>query len=627
MKSSDIRNIVAPALLMLLPAVAGAQLHESINVEGKYVPEIIPAQRLNIFPASLDPKLQNLNMAYETGSVPASFLPMALPMGATAWNATRRLSTNRGYLDLGAGSWLNSTLSAGYRLIDNATTLAGVRLQHNSSSLWKPDIAGNGSPVKRWLYDESLGLYFSHVFRGAGRLNAALDYHIGNFNYYGYTRPGNFGVYPKGYSAPAQTLNDLSLRVDWHSQMKALPSPQYHLSVGMRHFGYREMHVTSTAGAVSSLPGLRETDIMAAAGFSMPWGNGSMAGIDANFDALVYSGLEKKRDFSIPTFWNLKCPDNYGMLTLSPYYSFKRGQLDIRVGADIDLAFNAGPSESRYSLFHIAPDVNFDYRTGALGLFLHLRGGSELQTLASLWQLNYYQMPALTTTRPVYTPLDAKLGLELGPFSGVTFAASVAWKSSDRVPLRGWYQTMLDYGFADIPGLARPVGAAISYYSMDAQGLDIRGFSFGLSAGYDPGRIGSVKASASYQRQDGKTGYFNGYDRPRWLLDVEGTLKPVKPLSLTLSYNYRGVRNIYANCFTDYYSRGTSVDGSASSKPTVASYRLPDLTLLNFSARWAFSDALSVWVRADNLLNRHDEVLPMLPSEGLSVMGGVSWLF
>ena len=81
------------------------------------------------------------------------------------------------------------------------------------------------------------------------------------------------------------------------------------------------------------------------------------------------------------------------MLTLTPYYSFRRGQMDIRVGADIDLSFNAGPSESRYSLFHIAPDVNFDLRTGPVGLYLHLRGGSELQTLASLWQLDYYQMP------------------------------------------------------------------------------------------------------------------------------------------------------------------------------------------------------------------------------------------
>ncbi len=614
------RAAAAAMLLLAGTVTATAQLHESINVEGKYVPEIIPAQRLNIFPASLDPRLESFNMAYEEGSVPASFMPMAMPMAATGWNTTRSISTRRGYLDLGAGSWLNSTLSAGYRIIDNESTLARIRLQHNSTSLWKPAL-DEYSAIKRWAYDESIGVYASHVFRGAGRLDASLDYHIGNFNYYGYVNPYECGE----YEAPAQTLNDVSLKIGWRSPLKANASPQYHAALGIRHFGYRDMHALTRTGLIASTPGLRETDISLKARFSMPWGNGSTAGIDASLDVLAYSGLESDGDSYVPALWDPSCPDNYGMLTLTPYYSFKRGQLDIRIGADIDLAFNAGPSESRYSLFHIAPDVNLDYRTGPVGLYLHLRGGSELQTLASLWQLDYYQMPALANTRPVYTPLDAKFGLNFGPFSGVSFSAEAAWKSSNRIPLRGWYQTMLDYGFEDIPGLSRPEGASV--YSMDPYGMSVRGFSLSASAAYDPGRIGSAKASVSYQDQNGKKGYFNGYDRPRWILDVEGSLNPVKPLTLTLGYSYRGVRNIYAHCYVPVQSGVTAVDGGGSSIPTSAALSLPDLTLLNFSARWAFSDDFSVWVRADNLLNRHDAVLPMLPSEGLSVTGGISWLF
>lgn len=40
--------------------------------------------------------------------------------------------------------------------------------------------------VTRYRYDESVGLYISHVFKGYGRLDASLDYHVGMFNYYGY---------------------------------------------------------------------------------------------------------------------------------------------------------------------------------------------------------------------------------------------------------------------------------------------------------------------------------------------------------------------------------------------------------------------------------------------------------
>lgn len=613
----------AAALLMLAAGCgpAAAQLHESISVEGKYVPEIIPAQRLNIFPSALSPRLGSFEMDYERGGVPASFRPRALAMPATGWNATRDVSTRRGYLDLGAGSWLNSTLSAGYRFIDNATTLAGVRLQHNSSSLWKPELDVNTAGVKRWLYDENIGVYATHVFRGVGRLDASIDYHIGNFNYYGYLAP--FPTEAEG--APAQTLNDLSLRLGWRSTLRSTASLQYHAELGLRHFGYREMHALTHTSEIASLPGLRETDFQVKAGIALPWGNGSTAGLDARFDALGYSGLEGDGRSYPSSQWDLACPDGYGMLTLTPYYSFRRGQMDIRVGADIDLSFNAGPSESRYSLFHIAPDVNFDLRTGPVGLYLHLRGGSELQTLASLWQLDYYQMPGLATTRPVYTPLDARLGVDFGPFSGVSLSASVAWKSSDRIPLRGWYMSMLGYGFEDVPGLDRPEG--VSVYSMDPYGLSVRGFSLSASAAYEPGRIGSLKASVSYQNQNGRKGYFNGYDRPRWILDVEGSLNPVKPLTLTVGYGYRGVRNIYAHCYVPVQGGGTAIDGDGSSRPHLASLRLPDLTLLNLSARWSFTDDFSVWIRADNLLNRHDAVLPMQPSEGVSVTGGVSWLF
>ena len=81
--------------------------------------------------------------------------PQPLPLEATGWR-TSRLEASRGYIDAGLGSWLNSTLSFGYTIIDDSDISAGVRFQHNSTSLGNPEIF-DGSDVCRQRYDERIG--------------------------------------------------------------------------------------------------------------------------------------------------------------------------------------------------------------------------------------------------------------------------------------------------------------------------------------------------------------------------------------------------------------------------------------------------------------------------------------
>ena len=55
--------------------------------------------------------------------------------------------------------------------------------------------------------------------------------------------------------------------------------------------------------------------------------------------------------------------------------------------------------------------------------------------------------------------------------------------------------------------------------------------------------------------------------------------------------------------------------------------RLPDLTYLNIGASYGISRNCSIWLQADNILNRHDEILPMLPTQGVRIAGGLSLTF
>ncbi|MDE6443623.1 MAG: hypothetical protein K2K64_04275 [Muribaculaceae bacterium] len=618
-----LRRALLPSLLLGSFPIA-AQLHEQINVEGRYVPEIIKAEKINAFPKALDLTLTTPSLPYEGEGVAAAFSPVLMPLPATGWRATRAIDHKRGYLELGTGSWLNSTLSAGYRFVDNSSTLFGIRLQHNSTSLWKPEMSEATADVKQWRYDESVGLYASHVFRGAGRLDAAIDYHVGVFNYYGWLNPS--ALPGEKLNAPTQTLNDVSAKVDWRSRLSPEPSFSYALSAGVRHFAFRALPIPSLWNGTED-KGARETDVKLAGTVRMPWDNGSSIGLDAKFDLLLYGGQESTLLYDgNPTnpSVSLVRPNKYALLTLTPYYRFTRGLLDIKLGADVDIAVRAGEPGSRYSLFHFAPEVRFAMQTGQTGVFLNVLGGTTLNTLAALHERDYYMMPTLLSTRPTYTPLDATFGVNLGPFSGFSLGVYGAFRVSRNVPLGGWYTAWMDYGTNPIPGmgdLSQPGERLL--YSLDKDGINMHGFSVGARMEYTPLRILSLQANASYQPQKGEKGYFNGYDRPRVTADAHVSVSPLAPLRLSLGYDYRGVRNIYTRA--DGGVPSVSINGGGKSR--FMEMRLPDLCLLNFGANWDFNPNFSVWVQADNILNRHDDVLPLQPAQGLTLTAGVKLLF
>lgn len=614
---------------------ASAQYNQSISVDGKYVPEVFRLDRINSFPKQVKFSLETTPLTYDGKSVPAAFAPRLLPLPATGWRDSRDFSDSRGYLELGAGSWLNSTLSAGYRFIDKPGTTLGIRLQHNSTSLWKPEISEQMKDTKMYRYDESIGIYGAHDFNGKGRLQGAVDWHIGNFNYYGYDP--QWKAYDKAASdnapkAPTQTLNDLSVRLGWQSPDKP-DNISWNAQAGVRYFGYRSTYVPELSvdtyskqiGWLGCVRGGSETDINISGGIHFPTSTKSTIGIDLNADIIRYVHPARTDQYYPPIY------HTYGMATLTPYYSFSRDRLLVRIGADIDLAFNAKNydyyelrGDGNYSFFHIAPDIKLDYLAGPVAFYLHALGGSRLNTLAGNYELDYYQSPALGSTRPVYSPLDGSLGATFGPFSGFSAGVDFAFRISRGEYLGGWYQEWLNRRGSVAPGLPETIfidnaERDLSYSYSNAQRYNIHGFSIGARAAYDLGKIIKLEAKGNYQPQNGTSGYFNGYDRPRWTASISAETNPWSTLKLKLAYDYRGVRNIY--------TMGSYNGGLISDAEALVSRRLPDITYLNFGASYGITSNFNVWIQADNILNRHDELLPGLPQQGVRLAAGFGVTF
>lgn len=600
------RRVLAALAVVASPCIALAQFNQSIAVEGKYVPEVFKLERINAFPKLVRPSVETSPLAYDGKSVPADFKAKLLPMPATGWRDIRNYSRNKGYLVLGAGSWLNSDLSAGYRFVDNESTQFGAWLQHNSTSLWKPEVSERTADQHQQRYDETLGFYGMHEFKGKGTLNAEASWHIGNFNYYGTHGDWDYTMgipadTESGMKFPTQTLNDVVARVEFSSDAVA-GAPQWNVAAGVRYFGYRAGYSVEqiptdelTYTDFRRYKGGRETDVNIAGGVMMPLAETSAIGLDLNFNHLSYSHVDQ-----MPGNY----ASNYAMVTLTPYYRFTRDRLLVRAGLDVDLAFNARYGNDKYSMLHIAPDVKFDFQASPVNFYLHLLGGSTLNTLADGFDTEYYQSPGIGRTTPTYVPLDGKLGINFGPFSGFTAGAEIGYKFTRGEYLTGWYQ--------------RQLNTASVEYNEDLT-INIHGCCFGLNLGYDLGDMLKVSAKGSYQPQNGEKGYFNGIDRPRWLLDLEASTNPWRKLKLTAAYHYRGVRTIY-----------TKVKNPASLNMEdydVRGLRLQDITNLCFGASYGFSNNFDVWLQADNLLNRHTEIIPDLPQQGVSITAGVSLRF
>lgn len=624
MKSQHISLILLAASF----GYASAQYDQSIAVEGKYVPEYITHERIGMFPKPVRFDLEKSSLQYSMGGVDANFTPQAVPIQATGWQSTRDFYDHRGYFELGVGSWLQSTVSAGYRFIDNRKSALGVRFQHNSTSLWNPRLS-DFIDSKMWRYDEAIGLYGHHVFDGAGRLDAAFDYHLGIFDYYGFA-PASFStdfLSPQrsgsgDIKAPTQTRNDISARIGWRSA-PGIHKFSWSAEAGVRYFGYRRFYFPQVDNICPSTTGGRETDVNLKGSLSYPTSGKSSIGLSLQGDVIGYARPEWRSGYD-PDL-NLPHPDTYGMVSLTPYYKFTKSRLNIMLGAKIDLAFNAGFENDRYGTFHIAPNVRLDFDGGPVKLYLYALGGSKLHTMVAGYENDYYQIPRLGNTTPTYTPLDAKGGLTFGPFSGFHAGFDIAFRTSRNQYFGGLYTPFLNNvnQYDAIPDQYRLPseidGHPVEYSFVPGSLSNLTGFSFGINTGYDAGRYFKIAAEGRYQHQNGRAGYFNGYDRPEFTASISAETNPWNTLKFKVSYDLRAMRMLpVMGRFTDVPDMDTRPIGM---------WRLPNVSMLNFGASYAFNENFNVWIQADNLLNRRIWYMPGVPEPGIRLAAGIGLYF
>ncbi len=498
--------LIALAATAVISSPMSAQnLSESVTVEGKYTPEIIQADRLALLPTTISLKAPESTMTFDRIGVNANFSPDALSMPATGWRTTKVYDTSKGYVGLRLGSWLNSSLSAGFAAIDDDRTKLNVYLQHNSTSLWEAwkEDAAQGVPAadKRFRYDETLGACLSHNIAGAGTLNAQLQYHVGYFNYYA-SRTISSG---EGKTkAPTQTINDLYASADWTGNTTG--NLQYGVRADLRHFAYRAMYTTSLSNSPALVYSKGERESMVDFGGDIAYRLNSNSNIDVD---LLYTGVLNS------------IGNDVNRVRLVPAYNLKGRDYSLHLGIDMAVV---GNGKTR---FRIAPDVQFSMRSGLSAFSAKIGGGTRLRTLAWIHQMDYYANPTAGCHQAAYSPLDIALAYQLNPGGKWTFGLKGMWQTVIDETLGGYYQAYLN-GIANI------------YEGIP--GNRLHGFSIAVNGGYEFNRYFSINGIIAWQPQHGNTGILNGFDRAALTADISAESHPTDKLSIALDYGLRAKR-------------------------------------------------------------------------------------
>lgn len=452
-----------------------------------------------------------------------------------------------------------NTFPAGYRF-----ELPASSLEYESAGVvtdFRPDLLTMGATgrLTDWPWKKRRGFF-------DGRLGSYLDSRV-----------------HAGYYIVADTANtlsaDLKFRSTAYGDGYALPGPErvrlYEGSLALCYsgfFGSSHSVRANIEGDISAYSaGRRESALCAEAGYAFRFAGHSSVGVDVRGDFLFPHSVSR----------------NYGVVAVTPAYRFADRRFTVKTGLDIALAYDAtGASKGeKFGTVHFAPDVTVQTRINrGIGVVLSATGGVMPSTMRLQSEADPFWSPWLFSPQPVYTPADLRGGVEIGPFGGFALSGAVRYALSHNVPLEAWQ----DFSFSD------------------CRTARLHGFGVEADARYSWGSVVELGVTGSYTPQKGNRGIFNGFDRPRWVLEAEAAVRPVKKLKINVGYLYRGVRGYYE------FAEGAWT-----------SARMPDITDLRARISFSLLSNLDIYVRGQNLLNRRVELLPGYGSEGIAVSGGL----
>lgn len=264
---------------------------------------------------------------------------------------------------------------------------------------------------------------------------------------------------------------------------------------------------------------------------------------------------------------------DYTSLQLNPYYELNTDNWKLRAGANVDFSFGFGKA------LQVSPDIDVQYIfSDSYILYVQAKGGRMLNDFRHMEAFCPYAVLFKgQKVKNTYEQLNTSLGLKASPYPGIHFHIYGGYQRLED-DLYQTYDNAADYiGFGQTNGSNVYAGASFSYAYKDVFDMSVEGIY------------------KHWDMEDEALAF-----KPSCLLNAEVNVHPIKTLNLNMGYKYLKHQK---------------------------DFRQGNVNNLSVSASYAIYKDLSVYVKADNLLNKKYSFYWHYPVEGFNFIAGFSYRF
>lgn len=494
-----IGGVMIIALCMIYTA-ANAQeikLNKEIVVDKVYLPTETEADKLNLAPNQVEITIEQKELDYSNWAVPTTVSPTIQTLAPIEYEGTQSVAEQRGYLQLGLGTYLNSNSAVGYRVVDKEKTKLNIWGVHTSTWLGEnnsPYITATDSELQTQEFNNAiLGLSLTQLLKGGNIINADVYYHYDRFNYYDTTT-----------ELDMQSVNEINVDLSF-SQNEGDRAINFWGGLEYNYWGNDYSFLASKDAMTEN-----QFNLLAGAGTTIS-GIGDVE-LELEGKYLLYNN-----DLSV---WNEEgSASNLLLIGVTPAYKYKTENLAVQLGVKLDY------SAEIENYFRVSPAVKLDYQFNKkVSAYIYMLGGNNVNSFAELAAKNRYFNPSLYygTT---YTPFDANLGFKFVPVEGLKGDVSFGYAKVNNQMLPYYFKT----------------GMTTIY-----DGVDMVGYYVGADLEYSYKTLGSAKVGVKYAPQeDIDKGYATGDDRAELVLNAEVAVTPIDKLRAAIGYEYRRNRAVW----------------------------------------------------------------------------------
>lgn len=581
MTSRLIISLLAAATM--LPGAA--QVSKEITVEREVVPTVRSASPLTFTPSVTLPATPRPTLSYSERTSLASIPSLFRTLEPAAVGDSIAASPYRGYAAIGYFPAFNLGASAGYRLLDRSRTTLDAWMQYDGNrynATLSPDRKDHIQS-----HDAVVGINLNAAGNNSSLFNLSLDYAFSSFN--NPWRPSPFSC------RKDQKLNRLNAQAHYSASSSSI---DYSIGLGYHLFAFGTGFKDENGALTTNIDPVSENRVALQGSVFAGIDEHSSFGID--LDASMIGHSKSGRDSGDWYETIAERPGKTtGLVSVTPAYKYDVNNFSLKAGIHVDFTFN-NPGKK----FHIAPDVKVAWMPSqSFALYGQARGGEVMNTMGELYAIERYISQMLWYSMS-HVPVEAEAGFRVGPFKSFALNLSATYAAAD-----DWL----------MPGA--PLGGALVF-----QPINMRGWKFRAAAEYSYSDIASLALSGSINPQkddDVETGFHTDRDRAKYILDAQLTVHPLSQLDIMAGYELRADRKAL------YYQleRPYGWCGTVSDIPFVCFRSLENIANLRVGASWRFTPAFTVFLRADNLLDRKTPYLSLLPGQGIHGLAGIAYKF